>query len=72
MNKRSTCPHCKNTMGFSFGTCVECGFNYLDNQFHRISVSVDDLCSLPAYMLVDDHAKRTKDRFKTDSLLGGL
>lgn len=60
----TVCPHCKNTKGFAFGTCIECGFNYLDKQFHTISVSVHDLCSLPAYMLVDKHARNTKDRYK--------
>ena len=30
MNDRPECPHCGNKTGFAFGTCCQCGFNYLD------------------------------------------
>jgi hypothetical protein len=37
------CPHCQNTMGFVFGTCIECGFNHLDNRFCWVKVWLDDV-----------------------------
>ena len=35
------CPVCKNTRGFVCGTCVQCGYNYLDNTFHFIEVRTE-------------------------------
>lgn len=37
------CPICKNTLGFNCGTCIECGYNYLNGKFEHIRVYVDDL-----------------------------
>ena len=37
------CPICKNTMGFAFGTCIECGYNYNDNTYHFIEVDTETL-----------------------------
>lgn len=37
------CPICKNTMGFAFGTCCRCGYNYLDHTYHTIEVSTEIL-----------------------------
>lgn len=55
------CPICKNTMGFSCGTCIECGYNYLDHRFHFIEVDVDVLRALlPEHVveqLVDIHSE---------------
>lgn len=28
------CQNCKNTIGFVFGTCIVCNWNYLDCSFH--------------------------------------
>ena len=66
----SPCPHCGNTMGFTFGTCIECGWNSLDGSFSRIEVSVSDLLtsdpSLVQY-LIDKHGERTKDLYRQHS-----
>jgi predicted ATP-dependent serine protease len=40
------CTICRNDQGFAFGTCIECGWNYLDNTFHWIEVQAEDLASL--------------------------
>lgn len=40
MNK---CPVCENTIGFVFGTCVNCGYNHIEKKYKRITVSVEDL-----------------------------
>ena len=40
------CPICKNTRGFGCGTCIECGYNYLDNTYHFIEVRTELLKSL--------------------------
>ena len=37
------CPICKNTCGFAFGTCINCGYNHLDNTYHKIEVSTEIL-----------------------------
>ncbi len=58
------CPICKNTMGFAFGTCVECGYNYLDKTFHKIEVNTGVLESLlPKDVfsaLVEEHLRYKK------------
>lgn len=60
MNDKSSCPHCTNTMGFVCGTCIECGFNHLDNSFHFIKVWSDDIPARDAVYLISKHAKRTQ------------
>ena len=37
------CPICKNTQGFVVGTCCNCGYNHISNEFKRIEVYVEDL-----------------------------
>ena len=37
------CPICKNKLGFNCGTCIECGYNYLNGKFEHIRVYVNDL-----------------------------
>lgn len=37
------CPKCNNKLGFSFGTCSSCGWNYIDSTYHWIKVNVNDL-----------------------------
>lgn len=55
------CEKCGNRIGFAFGTCCNCGWNYLDKTYHSIKVSVDDLASLPIelkWYLIDKHNER--------------
>ena len=33
---KTICPHCKNNIGFAFGRCSECGYNYLTDEFEVI------------------------------------
>lgn len=54
------CPHCKNTVGFIFGTCSQCGYNYLSMQFEIIKVRVDDLPEETVDYLIGLHENRTK------------
>lgn len=37
------CPICDNMIGFTCGTCIDCGYNYLDHTFHFIEVSTETL-----------------------------
>lgn len=60
-DKFDGCPHCRNRTGFVFGTCIECGFNYLDQSFHFITAQVCDLPPESAAMLIAIHARRTRD-----------
>lgn len=56
------CPHCKNTMGFAFGTCIECGYNDIDSTFHFIKVSSDDfdlLSDSTVQLLTRKHSRST-------------
>lgn len=51
------CPVCDNTIGFSFGTCVSCGFNHISADFSFIKVNVDHLPKELKEALVKHHAK---------------
>lgn len=59
-----TCPICKNTMGFVCGTCIECGYNSIDHEFHTIQVNVRELkMLLPDEIidwLIEDHHMRKR------------
>lgn len=57
------CPHCGNKQGFVFGTCIDCGWNYMSNSFTHIKVYVDDLPPdrLTEYLLYR-HAVSTKNK----------
>ena len=59
------CPICKNKVGFAFGTCTKCGYNYLEEEYHRIEVNMDTLKRLldpyAIDYLVQQHEKRYKD-----------
>lgn len=59
------CPICKNKAGFAFGTCIKCGYNYLEKEYHSIEVSMDTLKKLlDPYILdylVQEHEKKYKD-----------
>lgn len=54
------CPVCDNKRGFAFGTCAECGFNYIDASFHYIQVDVDYLPKEIKVALIREHAKQYK------------
>lgn len=56
------CPKCNNIMGFVFGTCIECGWNYLSNQWEYIKVRVDDLPEEIQDYFIQKHAKRYDDK----------
>ena len=49
------CPVCKNKCGFVFGMCIECGWNYLTNEFDKIEVRVGDLPPELRAKLIDIH-----------------
>ena len=55
------CPICKNKRGFVFGTCSECGYNYLDNTYYSIEVSTEILEQLVSpetfNFLVEQHER---------------
>ena len=58
------CPICKNTMGFAYGTCIECGYNYIDNTYHKIEVCTDELRKfVPNHIMeyfISEHNKHKK------------
>jgi hypothetical protein len=62
----TTCPHCQNTFGFVFGTCTDCGFNYITEEFTHVRVYVKDLPKGLRDVLITEHKYRTKRDAKTD------
>ena len=58
------CPICKNKLGFNCGTCIECGYNYLNGKFEHIRVYVDDLKNIVPLdileELIEEHKKIKK------------
>lgn len=56
------CPHCGNKYGFAFGTCCQCGFNYIDNTFHSIKINPEDLPEDMRAWAVARHARFTQKR----------
>lgn len=62
------CPICKNTMGFAFGTCCECGYNHLDHTYHTIKVDTDILKRIVSpdmfYYLVKQHEKIKRNLYE--------
>lgn len=61
----TVCKICGNTKGFGFGTCCNCGYNYLDNTFHFIQVRVDDLLYLPLEIkenLINKHQQKFNNK----------
>lgn len=62
MSDRLECPHCGNKMGFAFGTCCECGFNYIDHTFHSIQINPEDLPAKMRERAIERHAHFTKKR----------
>jgi len=67
------CPICKNKLGFNCGTCIECGYNYLNGKFEHIRVYVDDLKNIVPLdileELIEEH-KKFKKRWN-GNLFGG-
>ena len=61
------CPMCDNKMGFAFGTCGECGWNYLDNTFHFIKVHTDDLPESIKHRLITEHGRKYNKNYKSYS-----
>lgn len=61
-----TCKICGNTMGFACGTCIECGYNYLDDTFHFIEVRtkvLEQLVSPEVFeYLVAEHQKYKRQK----------
>ena len=53
-----TCKKCGNKLGFVMGTCVQCGFNEIDNTYRHITVYVEDLPVDLRYELIKEHNKR--------------
>lgn len=37
------CPKCGNRLGFAFGCCCQCGYNYISKQYDWIKVWKSDL-----------------------------
>jgi hypothetical protein len=52
------CEKCGNRIGFVFGTCCNCGWNYLDKTWHYIKVNVNDLPMDLRYYLIDKHESK--------------
>ena len=58
---KTVCLKCKNEMGFAFGTCVDCGWNYLDHSYHFIKIHVSDIPNGHEH-LIDIHDARALRR----------
>jgi len=48
------CPKCGNKIGFSFGTCCECGYNHISNKYDWIKVWIADLDRTHIYPYQED------------------
>jgi hypothetical protein len=59
------CPICDNMIGFTCGTCIDCGYNYIDHTFHFIEISTETLEAVVSpevfEFLVEEH-RRFKER----------
>ena len=53
MSERTICPVCQNKKGFACGKCIECGFNYLKDDFDEIKVDVKTLRTFMTESIVD-------------------
>lgn len=62
--KEGECPVCSNTIGFAFGTCVECGYNYLSEEFSFIEVRRGQIPNNLFEDLSFTHCKSVKNRYK--------
>lgn len=58
---QDSCPHCSNKIGLVFGTCLECGFNHIQERFRFIKVDVEDLEPEQEH-LIWEHAKNTRGK----------
>jgi hypothetical protein len=62
------CPVCKNKIGFAFGTCIQCGYDHIEEKFSRIEVDMETLeALLDPYtldLLVNKHRRKYKDLYK--------
>lgn len=56
------CPACGNTQGFAFGTCIECGYNHLTNEYSHIKVYVSDLPKGVRGWLIGEHHRRVNKK----------
>ena len=59
------CPICDNMIGFAFGTCIDCGYNYIDHTFHFIEVETEflkELVSPEVFELLIAEHRRFKER----------
>jgi hypothetical protein len=64
------CPVCKNKIGFAFGTCIQCGYDHIEEKFSRIEVDMEILERLldpyTVEYLVRSHENKYKDRYTFD------
>lgn len=55
------CPVCKNRIGFVCGTCIDCGFDQISNEFKWIKVNTKVLKAILSenedlyYRLLEEH-----------------
>lgn len=64
MNKNVTeCPKCLNTTGFTFGTCSDCGWNYISNNWTRIEAYVNEISPSERYKLISIHERRVAEGY---------
>jgi len=59
---KTECPKCGNTIGFCFGTCVNCGWNHLDNEWTSIQVNPNYLPYEIRQQLINIHAEKYSRR----------
>lgn len=59
------CPHCGNRSGFAAGTCIECGWNDIEHQFHWVRVDIDDVPhGSHGARVINVHADRTRNMIR--------
>lgn len=58
----SKCPKCSNSIGFVFGMCTSCGWNYISNKWERIKVNPDRFPEEIRSYLIEQHASRYESK----------
>lgn len=60
----TTCPKCKNTIGFYFGTCTTCGWNHISNEWAVIKVDPKRIPPQFRQQLIDYYASQYERKTK--------
>jgi hypothetical protein len=58
------CPICGNKTGFTFGTCIDCGYNHIEHEFDWIKIDIKVLETLLSEEVLYYLLHRYEERYK--------